>query len=123
SAGKQADMKKILVVDDDENILEMVQLVLEDEGYQVETSPNGACFQQMHGELPNLILLDILLSGEDGRELCRLLKSREQTRHIPVILFSAHFNARNITAMNGADAFLSKPFHINELVSLVKRYI
>jgi len=116
-------MKKILVIDDDANILEVVQFVLEDEGYEVETSLNGACLQEMNGELPDLILLDILLSGEDGREICQLLKGKELTRHIPVILFSAHFNARKITAMHGADAFLSKPFHLNELISLVKRFI
>ncbi len=116
-------MKKILVVDDDESILELVRCVLEGEGYKVQTSLNGACFQQMQSELPDLILLDVLLSGEDGRAICRQLKSREQTRHIPVILFSAHFSARDITAMSGADAFLPKPFHLGELLALVKRYL
>ncbi len=115
-------MKKILVVDDDASILEMVQLVLEGEGYEVQTSLDGACFQQMHTDLPNLIILDILLSGEDGRELCQQLKSDEKTRHIPVIFFSAHFSARDITAKSGADAFLPKPFHLDELIGLVKRY-
>ena len=116
-------MKKILVVDDDESILELVQFVLENEGYKVQTSSNGACFQQLHGELPDLILLDILLSGEDGREICRQLKSSEQTKHIPVIFFSAHFSAGDITAMSGADAFLPKPFHLGDLIALVKRYL
>jgi two-component system, OmpR family, phosphate regulon response regulator PhoB len=112
-------MKKILVVDDDAGILEMVRLFLESVGYEVQTSLNGAYFQQMHSEWPDLILLDILLSGEDGRELCQLVKSGEQTRHIPVILFSAHFSVAN----SGADAFLPKPFHLKELVNLVKRYL
>ena len=116
-------MKKILVVDDDAAVLEMVQLALEGAGYRVQTSLNGACFQQMHSDLPDLILLDILLSGEDGRELCRQLKDDEQTRHIPVILFSAHFSAMDITAMSGADAFLPKPFHLVELKDLVKRHL
>ena len=116
-------MKKILVVDDDEGILDMVQLVLEDEGYEVQTSLDGALFQQMHSELPDLILLDILLSGEDGRELCQRVKSREQTRHIPVILFSAHSTSRDITATTGADAILPKPFHLNELLHLIERYV
>lgn len=116
-------MKKILVVDDDESILEMVQLFLVGEGYEVQTSLNGACFQQMHSDLPDLILLDILLSGEDGRELCQRLKGDVKTRHIPVILFSAHFSARDITTMSGADAFLPKPFHLNELINLLKRYL
>lgn len=116
-------MKKILVVDDDTSILEMVQFVLEGGGYEVQTSLNGACFQQMHRDLPDLILLDVLLSGEDGRELCQRLKGDEKTRHIPVILFSAHFSARDMTGTSGADAFLAKPFHLEELIDLVKRYL
>lgn len=116
-------MKKILVVDDDVGVLEMVQLALECEGYRVQTSLNGACFQQMHRDLPDLILLDILLSGEDGRELCRQLKDDEKTRHIPVILFSAHFSRRDTTPLSGADAFLPKPFHLVELRDLVKRHL
>ena len=116
-------MKKILVVDDEISILEMVQLVLEDEGYEVQARLNGAYFQQMRSDLPDLILLDILLSGEDGRELCRRLKGDEKTRHIPVILLSAHFSARDSPGMSGADAFLPKPFHLRELIDLVKRYL
>ena len=116
-------MKKILVVDDDADILDMMQLILKGEGYEVQTSLNGACFQQMYSELPDLIILDILLSGADGREICQQVKSREETRHIPVILFSAHFSARDITATIGADAFLPKPFHLVELINLVKRYL
>ena len=116
-------MKKILVVDDDIGILEMVQLVLEDEGYEVQARLNGACFHQMRSDLPDLILLDVLLSGEDGRELCQRLKGDERTRHIPVILFSAHFSERDIPAMSGADAFLPKPFHLLELIDLVERYL
>jgi CheY-like chemotaxis protein len=116
-------MKKILVVDDEISILEMVQLVLESEGYEVQARLNGAYFQQMRSDLPDLILLDILLSGEDGRELCRRLKGDEKTRHIPVILLSAHFSARDSPAMSGADAFLPKPFHLRELIDLVKRYL
>lgn len=116
-------MKKILVVDDDAAVLEMVQLALEGAGYRVQTSLNGACFQQMHSDLPDLILLDILLSGEDGRELCRQLKDDEKTRHIPVILFSAHFSRGDNTQRSGADACLPKPFHLVELRDLVKRHL
>jgi CheY-like chemotaxis protein len=116
-------MKKILVVDDDVGVLEMVQLALEGAGYRVQISLNGACFQQMQSDLPDLIILDILLSGEDGRELCRQLKDDEKTRHIPVILFSANFSERDTTQRGGADAFLPKPFHLVELRDLVKRHL
>ncbi len=115
--------KRILVVDDDESILEVMQLVLEDEGYNVQTSLNGACFLHMNSDLPDLILLDVLLSGEDGREICKRLKSEEKTRHIPVIMHSAHYSASMIAETSGADGFLVKPFHIDELIDVVKRYL
>ncbi len=112
--------KKILVVDDAEAILDVVRLILEGEGYDVQTSLNGSCFKQMKTDLPHLILLDVLLPGEDGREICQRLKSNEQTKHIPVILFSAHVRGEGT---HGADAFLTKPFHIKRLVETVRRYV
>src|SRR5436305_13801157 len=102
-------MKKILVVDDDADILDMMQLILKGEGYEVQTSLNGACFQQMYGELPDLIILDILLSGADGRGICQQEKSRVEGRHVPVVLFAAHVSARDMTEAIGADAFLANP--------------
>jgi DNA-binding response OmpR family regulator len=114
--------KKILVVDDDEAILDVVQIVLEEE-YQVQTSLNGSCFREMKNDLPDLILLDVLLSGEDGRELCQQLKSNVKTKHIPVVLFSAHFNAHHIAMESGADDFLAKPFHMDALKNIMKLHL
>ena len=114
--------KTILVADDNEEILEVIQIVLEDEGYTVQTSLDGACFRHMQGNLPNLILLDVLLSGEDGREICQQLKKDSRTRNIPVILISAHSKASEAAQMSGADEFLRKPFDLDVLVDLVKRY-
>ena len=116
-------MKRILVVDDHPDILEVVKMTLEMAGYEVSTSLTGACFQQLENDLPDLILLDVLLSGEDGYAICQRLKDDEKTRHIPVILLSAHFSARDSPEMSGADAFLPKPFHLLELIDLVKRYL
>ncbi|MDQ2905495.1 MAG: response regulator [Chloroflexota bacterium] len=115
--------KKILVVDDDEEILEAIQIALEMEGYAVKTSVNGDCFQHLNGDVPDLILLDILLTGEDGRDLCQQLKRREDTRHIPVILCSAHFSGDLITYLSGASTFLPKPFEVDELLATIARYI
>ena len=117
-------MKKILVIDDDEDMVEMLQLILTSRGYKVLASPNGAFFSEMSKDMPDLILLDVLLSGEDGREICQRLKSSDQTRHIPVILFSAHSNLSNATASRyGADEFLSKPFDLDELLDIVKKHL
>ncbi|HEV2582898.1 MAG TPA: response regulator [Ktedonobacteraceae bacterium] len=111
----------VWVIDDQQDILDVVQIVLDDAGYQTSTYLTGASLLQPMEHPPDLILLDILLSGEDGRVICRQLKSREQTRQIPVVLLSAHFNAAKAIEECGADDFLAKPFHLDELVNTVKK--
>jgi CheY-like chemotaxis protein len=114
--------KRILVVDDSLAILDIVSVALEAEGYEVTTSPTGAILRHMESNLPDLILLDVLLSGEDGGEICQHLKSAEQTRHIPVILISAHAGLQETAAHCGAEGFLIKPFHLHELREVVSKY-
>jgi CheY-like chemotaxis protein len=120
---QRASEPRILVVDDDQEIQEVVREILTGEGYRVQISPNGDCLQRLENDPPDLILLDVLLQGEDGRELCRQVKSREQTRRIPVILFSANLAATRSSATCGADAFLPKPFRLAELLDLVARTV
>ncbi len=117
-------MKKVLVIDDDESILEVVQLVLEAEGYEVETASSGRYIHRLLQSPPDLIILDILLSGEDGRNICSYLKSEELTQNIPVIMFSAHYKGdiSHILNQSKADSFLAKPFDISDLTHLVKLY-
>lgn len=118
-------MKKIWVIDDDEGILEVVNIILTSAGYQVKTSLNGQCFQNINknGDRPDLILLDVLLSGEDGRDICKRLKSQEKTKDIPIIMLSAHSSAAKIKDLCGAEAFLAKPFDVDELIDMVDEYV
>ena len=116
-------MKRILVVDDHPDILEVVKMTLEIAGYEVSTSLTGACFQQLENDLPDLILLDVLLSGEDGYAICQRLKDDEKTRHIPVILLSAHTGLPETADGCGADDFLAKPFRIAIIRDMVKKYL
>ena len=116
--------KKILVVDDESDILEFLQLILEEEGYTVLTSDKGEYLEQLHnGGLPDLILLDVLLSGKDGREIVKYLKGQEETKHIPVIMFSAHPSAEGTARQAGAEDFLEKPFDIDVLLNKVARFL
>ncbi len=116
--------KTVLVIDDDQAILDAVRLALERAGYNVQSSTSGLCLGEIRNDqMPDLILLDILLSGEDGRELCVQLKQREETCHIPVILCSAHFSGDVITYLTGASTYLPKPFHARELVETVKHFL
>jgi DNA-binding response OmpR family regulator len=114
--------KRILVIDDDLSILTSLELLLEDVGYDVQTSTKNGEFIDATVEThpPDLIILDILLSGHDGRTICKRLKGQEHTRHIPIILISAHPNAGAMSIEAGADAFLAKPFDIEILLAQVE---
>lgn len=117
--------KKILAVDDDPDILAFLAAMLEDEGFIVETSEKGEYAEKLHngGNLPDLILLDMLLSGKDGREIARLLKSRDETKHIPIIMLSAHPGADVASIAAGADDFIAKPFDIEDLLAKVLKFV
>ncbi len=114
---------RILVADDDPAILDAISLVLEDEGYQVHTTPDGNKVLSLNGQLPDLILLDIWMSGVDGRDICLHLKSQAKTRDIPIILISANRDTAEISAQVGADDYVCKPFDIDDLLSKVRLYL
>jgi len=112
----------ILIVDDDPSILDALRFLFEDEGYRVQTSEKGDYAESLrdeNGGLPDLIVLDVLLSGKDGRTICRKLKSQEETRHIPVVMISAYPDAERSSKEVGADAFVAKPFAIDEVLATV----
>jgi DNA-binding response OmpR family regulator len=112
----------ILVVDDEPDILDALTFLLEDEGYRVQASDKGDYAEALldgDGELPDLIILDVLLSGKDGRLICRELKRRAATAHIPVVMISAHPNAGQSVKEVGADAFVAKPFAIDDILATV----
>jgi CheY-like chemotaxis protein len=113
----------ILVVDDDEGIVEVIQIVLEGEGYLVRTATNGDGLHDLTNNLPDLILLDVLLSGDDGRDICKSLKSNAATKHIPVIMLSAHSDASKVADAGGADDFLEKPFDVDNLIDIVAKHL
>jgi|SRR5579859_2223535 len=120
----QRTQKKILVIDDELDILEFLQELLEQEDYTVVTIDKAEYLEKLHDEgLPDLILLDVLLSGKDGREIVKHLKSQQETRHIPVIMFSAHPSAEGTARAAGADDFVAKPFELDELLEKVAHYL
>lgn len=116
-------MKKILIADDDPAICDAVKMMLEMEGYQVGTTVDGATIYRMESEMPDLLLLDIWMSGQDGREICKYLKARESTKHIPIIMVSASRDIEKSAREAGADDFLSKPFKMADLLGKVALYV
>jgi CheY-like chemotaxis protein len=120
----QNKQKKILLVDDEPDIVEFLQVLLEEEGYTVAITDKAEYLEKLHlGGPPDLILIDVLLSGKDGREIVKHLKSQEETRHIPVIMFSAHPGAEKTARAAGADDFVAKPFEIDEVLAKMANHI
>lgn len=109
-------MYRILVIDDDLDILSVVEILLSMKGYNVEVTANGEeAFDRIEKFRPHLILLDVLISGYDGRVICQKIKTNPNTQNIPVIMFSAHPRAIVTNGENGPDDFLSKPFDLDKL--------
>jgi DNA-binding response OmpR family regulator len=116
-------MIKILVVDDDESILDAVSMILEDSGYKVGTLlKGGETYSKVEKFKPDLILLDVLISGNDGRHICKNLKQDLKTKNIPIVMISAHPSAKHGSKECGAEDFLSKPFESSELLIKVQKY-
>lgn len=116
-------MPTILVVDDEENIVHLIRHNLEKENYQVISAfdgPSGLSLAVEH--LPDVIILDVMLPGKDGLEVCRLLKAGPKTSLIPIIFLSARSEEidRILGLEMGADDYVTKPFSPRELVSRVK---
>jgi DNA-binding response OmpR family regulator len=114
-------MNKVLVVDDDQSILDAMEIALDLKGYEVETTTRGEeTFLKIASFKPGLILMDVYLSGMDGREICKQIKEDEHTKNIPVIIFSANRSMKEVFEESGANDFIGKPFNMDELYEKVK---
>ena len=112
-------MNKILVVEDEPDILEMVRYNLNQAGLDVETAEDAECaLQSVQETLPDLIILDLMLPGIDGLDMCRQIKQDARTRHIPILMLTARKEEvdRIVGLELGADDYVVKPFSPRELV-------
>ncbi len=113
---------RVLVVDDERNILDIIRFNLEVEGYEVITSRDGEeALRMVHELKPDLILCDIMMPEVDGLEVCRRLKADGRTNQIPVVMLSARTQAQDKVASieAGADDFITKPFDFSDLVARI----
>lgn len=114
---------KVLVVDDEENIQELIRLGLRYEGFQVESASNGpdgiSAAQRLS---PDLVILDLMLPGMDGLEVCRRMRANPTTQDVPILMLTAKDEVHDrVTGLDtGADDYLTKPFDFEELVARVK---
>ena len=115
--------KKILVVDDEVDLVKTISFSLERMGYTVLVSYNGEdALNRARKESPDLILLDIMLPKLDGYKVCRLLKFDERYKHIPILMLTAKTQEKDRTLgmETGADEYITKPFDVDELMEKVK---
>ncbi|HOW59470.1 MAG TPA: response regulator [Candidatus Omnitrophota bacterium] len=117
-------MARILVADDNQDIAMLVIDRLSIEGHQLEWVASGdAAFEKLKKESYDLAILDILMPGRDGVSLCYIIKHSENVKKIPVLLMSAYSQDAEDLKRSNADAFLSKPFVLSQLVSTVNRLL
>ncbi len=113
----------IFVVDDEEDILELIRMNLDREGYKVTCIEAGEeCVKKAREKLPDLIVLDLMLPGIDGLDVCKILKNDSKTRHIPIIMLTAKGEESDIvTGLElGADDYMTKPFSPKVLTARIK---
>lgn len=116
-------MKKVLVIDDDAAILEVMQEALEHFGYEVRvTAQAHAAFSMIDAFKPELVLLDYKLDGANGGEICHQIKTNPWTAHLPVVLVSAYCKSILSLGNCGYDKLLAKPFDLEELLSTVEKF-
>ena len=122
-AGPEGSAPRILVVDDEDDLLELLRYNLTREGYQVTCVATGEdALRNVRRQAPELIVLDLMLPAIDGLEVCRRLKGESKTRDIPIIMLTAKSEESDIVAglEHGADDYIAKPFSPRVLMARVK---
>ena len=123
---RMADKKKILVVDDEPYIVELLKLRLESNGYEVLIADDGDTgLEKAETEKPDLILLDVMMPTINGVEVCRLLKENQFTKHIPVILLTVKNQQKDrvLGLSAGSDFYIAKPYDPRDLLDKVNKAI
>lgn len=115
---------RILILDDDPDICTMIKMVLEYHGFTAFIAESEESANQVLSSGPiDLIIMDMLLSGADGTDICRRIKNDDKRSSLPVLMFSAHPTARESCMAAGADGFIPKPFEMTDLIDKINFFI
>jgi CheY-like chemotaxis protein len=119
--------KKIMIVDDEDNILELVKAVLENEGFEVITASEGnECLEKLKTIKPDLILLDMMMPGMSGREVCERIRANPDTKDLKVAFLTvAKFSeaGRDVLEKMNVSDYITKPFENSDLIAMVKKIL
>lgn len=120
-----SDRSRVLVVDDDPRLLQIVAMYLSIEGYEVATARDGSeGLDEITTKRPDLVILDVMMPGMDGLEACRRIRDNPDTADVPVLMFSALSGDEDVEKARhaGANLMISKPFNLVGLGSVVKSF-
>lgn len=116
-------MSKILICDDEQEILDITCLILEDSGFEVLGVINsGEVIKLVERERPDVLLIDLWMPGMSGDQVITELRKNEQITHLPIVVISASKDGKGIAYASGADDFLEKPYDIEALVKIVQKH-
>ena len=117
-------MKKILIIEDEKDIVDIATMILEDEGYEVSSFDEFEGFEtKLHSSHADLVLLDLNLNGYSGEEICKYIKGSPHLREMSVVLMSANRNIHDVKEKAGADGYICKPFDLADFIGIVKAHI
>jgi DNA-binding response OmpR family regulator len=114
--------KKVIVAEDDPGLQDVLKIILETHGYDVQIFPKGEMLMERKFSVPDLFLLDKQLSGLDGTDICKFLKADPATCKVPVIMISANPNIAELATGAGADNWIEKPFEVTNLLEMIRNY-
>jgi DNA-binding response OmpR family regulator len=114
---------RICIIEDDEGIQDVLKIILKRAGYETDIFSDGGVVMGTSYAAPDLFLIDKQLPGADGLTICRHLKEKKSTSHIPVIIMSAYPNVREFIVSACANDFIEKPFRIEFLLATIKKHL
>jgi len=115
--------KKILVIDDNNDLLELLNEALTAEGYEVECASHvDNIYECVRNAKPGMVIVDYILEGINGGELCHQIKINPRTSHVPVVMITGYPRVLESLGSYGADHLLTKPFDLNELLNVVNAH-
>jgi DNA-binding response OmpR family regulator len=117
-------MKKVLIIEDEQDIIDIATIILEDEGYEVFSFSDFIGYENKVNDChADLVLLDLNLHGYHGKDICKYIKGQDHLKQTSVVLMSANKDIKSVKEESGADGYICKPFDLTDFIETVKMYI